>query len=189
MVILLLDFEKVYHIVKWDFLEGTMHAMGFDPTWIKSTRALYIDSWCAVGLNGTTNETFKFSRSIRQGCPLAPFLFLANCLGHVLENVLENDPLVEGISLPNSRELLIDCEFANKINLYLVGNLQNLINVKVALSLFSLAFGAQINWDKSSLFGSPISLDLLTRPWGQPQMDKAMRDDQIFRLYDRFPSL
>lgn len=65
--------------------------------------------------------------------------------------MLENDPLVEGISLPNSIQPLIDCEFVDDTDLYLAGNLQNLINVKAALTLLSLAPRARINWDKSTV--------------------------------------
>jgi hypothetical protein len=74
MVMLLLDFEKAYDRVEWGFLEGTLNKLGFNSTWISWVRALYIDSWCSVGLNGQTSDPFKLTRSIRQGCPLAPFL-------------------------------------------------------------------------------------------------------------------
>jgi hypothetical protein len=83
MVMLLLDFEKAYDRVEWSFLKGTLTQLGFNATWVTWVRALYTDSWCSVGLNGQTSNPFKLSRSIRQGCPLAPFLYLfvADSLG------------------------------------------------------------------------------------------------------------
>lgn len=87
LVLLLLDYEKAYDRVEWAYLEGTMKHMGFNQTWIQWVRALYIDAWCMTGINGQISEPFQLTRSIRQGCPLAPFLylFIADSLGHLLE--------------------------------------------------------------------------------------------------------
>ena len=41
MVVLLLDFEKAYDRVDWDFLQGTMLRFGFEDSWIKGVAALY----------------------------------------------------------------------------------------------------------------------------------------------------
>jgi hypothetical protein len=165
MIMLLLDFEKAYDMVEWDFFEGTMVALGFSPTWIAWTRALYMDSWCYVGINGLNGGSFKLSRSIRQGCPLAPFLYLfvANCLGYVLEK----DKGVEGILLPGKGNFVIDQEFADDTNLYLADNLTNLNNLKAALNLFTLASGAKINWHKSRAIW--VSLDPLAFEWGREE--------------------
>ena len=106
MILLLLDFEKAYDMVEWDFSEGTIVAPGFSPTWIAWTPTLYMDSWCYVGINGLNGGSFKLSRSICQGCPLALFLYLfvANCLGYVLEK----DKGIEGILLPSEGNFVID---------------------------------------------------------------------------------
>jgi hypothetical protein len=147
LVMLLLDYEKVYDRVEWGFLEGSLSSLGFVPTWIKWVKALYIDSWCAVGLNGQTNEPFKLSRSIRQGCPLAPFLyfFVSDCLGYMLDK----EAGVKGLKLPGNLDEVIDQEYADDTNLYLEGSLENLNHTKVALETYALASGAQINWNKS----------------------------------------
>lgn len=34
LAVLLLNFEKAYDRVDWDFLEGTLARMGFPPHWI-----------------------------------------------------------------------------------------------------------------------------------------------------------
>lgn len=52
--------QKTYNRVEWGFLEGTMKAMGFNETWIKCIRALYINLWCSVGINGTTSSTLNY---------------------------------------------------------------------------------------------------------------------------------
>jgi hypothetical protein len=143
MVMLLLDFEKAYDRVEWGFLDGTLNKLGFNSTWISWVRALYTDSWCSVGLNGQTSDPFKLTRSIRQGCPLAPFLYLfvADCLGYILEQ----DEAVTGLKLPENGGEVIDQEYADDTNLYLEGSLWNLNNTKRDLEVFASASGAKIN--------------------------------------------
>ncbi|MCO5600623.1 hypothetical protein L7F22_054738 [Adiantum nelumboides] len=74
--IMLLDFEKAYDKVDWGFLEGTLHRMGFLDAWIRGIFALYRSASAAVTIGGHVGWTFALSRIVRQGCPLAPYLFL-----------------------------------------------------------------------------------------------------------------
>lgn len=107
---------------------------------------LYADLWCSVGINELQSEPFQLSRSIRQGCPLAPFLYLfvADCLGYVLEK----DENIKGLVLPGNHKIT-DQEYADDTNLYLHGSAENLDNVKLSLELFASASRAKINWHKS----------------------------------------
>ena len=76
LAILLLDFEKAYDRMDWDLLEGTLNQFGFEDSWIRGVAGLY---WCATSqvlLARGWGPSFNLSRSIRQGCPLALFLFL-----------------------------------------------------------------------------------------------------------------
>ena len=74
LAILLLDFEKAYDRVDWDFLEGVMHMMG-PPRWIMGVAGLYRSATSVVTIIGFVGEHFQLSRSIRHRCPLAPYLF------------------------------------------------------------------------------------------------------------------
>jgi len=91
--------------------------------------------------------TFKLTRSIRQGCPLAPFLylFIADSLGHLLEN-----QSVEGLKFSESKDSVTNQEFVDDTNLYLVGTLANLNRAKEALELFAIALGSKMNRHKSN---------------------------------------
>jgi hypothetical protein len=155
MVMLLLDFEKAYDRVEWGFLDGSLLSLGFNQIWISWIRALYIDSWCVVGLSGQTSDPFKLTRSIRQGCPLAPFLYLsvADCLGYLLDQ----DETIQGLLLPGQGGVIKDQEYADNTNLYLKDSIQNLNNTKLTLETFSLASGAKINWNKSTAIWAATS--------------------------------
>ncbi|MCO5560377.1 hypothetical protein L7F22_013992 [Adiantum nelumboides] len=74
--IMLLDFEKAYDRVGWGFLEDTLHGIGFPDAWIRGISSLYRSASAAITIGGHVGRTFTLSRSVRQGCPLAPYLFL-----------------------------------------------------------------------------------------------------------------
>jgi hypothetical protein len=50
--------------------------------------ALNRDAAAMITINGQNGLIFKIERSIRQGCPLAPclFLFVADVLGYMLDD-------------------------------------------------------------------------------------------------------
>ena len=75
LVVVLLDFEKTYDRVYWNFLEAIIHDMSFNTTWIKGVSSLYKKCTQAGGVG----PQFKITRSIRQGCLLAPFFFPFVC--------------------------------------------------------------------------------------------------------------
>ncbi|MCO5613084.1 hypothetical protein L7F22_067358 [Adiantum nelumboides] len=76
IAIMLLDFEKAYDRVDRGFLEGTLHRMGFPDAWIQGISALYRSASAATTIGCHVGRSFTLSRSVRQGCPLAPYLFL-----------------------------------------------------------------------------------------------------------------
>ena len=76
LVILLLDFEKAYDRVDWAFLKAMMHCMGFSKDWIRGVALLYTVAHSQVLIDGGMGTRFAILQSVRQGCPLAPTLFL-----------------------------------------------------------------------------------------------------------------
>ena len=97
---LLLDFEKAYDRVSWKFLSQTMEKMGFHDTWIKQVMSLNINASATILVNGEQTKNFKLQRSVRQGCPLAPYLFLltVDVLGQMLQHP---EYQVQGLRLPD----------------------------------------------------------------------------------------
>ncbi|MCO5572418.1 hypothetical protein L7F22_026173 [Adiantum nelumboides] len=59
LVVLLLDFEKAYDRVDWEFLEGTIHWMGFLEIWIRGIAALYRCAHNQVLLAGACPRTLQ----------------------------------------------------------------------------------------------------------------------------------
>ncbi len=99
-------------------------------------------------MNGAAGPNFHFSRFVRQGCPLAPYLFIlaTDVLGYMLA-----DPNygVKGLSLPKGG-LIRDQTFADDMTFYLKGTPANLDRAQEVLKTFCRASGAKINWRKST---------------------------------------
>jgi uncharacterized protein YegJ (DUF2314 family) len=76
LIILMIDFEKTYDRVNWSFMKDTMKTLGFSEQWIDWTSIFYQGAEISVLLNGQPGEKFNMERGVRQGCPLAPYLYL-----------------------------------------------------------------------------------------------------------------
>ncbi|MCO5593972.1 hypothetical protein L7F22_047991 [Adiantum nelumboides] len=75
--IMLLEFEKAYDRVDSDLLEDTLSRMGFSQLWIQGISAFHRSATVAVTIGGHVGRSFTLSQSMRQSCPLAPYLFLS----------------------------------------------------------------------------------------------------------------
>ncbi|KAK2413305.1 hypothetical protein QL285_036031 [Trifolium repens] len=71
-----IDFEKAYNSVDWNFLVYMLHRFGFSDLWIRWIRACVCSGKMSVLINGSPTEEFNITRGLKQGDPLAPFLFL-----------------------------------------------------------------------------------------------------------------
>jgi hypothetical protein len=82
---LLLDFEKAFDQVSWNFLQASMLQLGFDTEWISWVMALYRGVSVTMEINKSFCPKFDLHQSFKQGCPLAPYLFLLSMdvLGHM----------------------------------------------------------------------------------------------------------
>lgn len=75
-LILFLDFYKAFDTVEHQFLFQALKIFGFGEKFISSVRMLYKDISSSVMLFPNTTKRFPVHRSVRQGCPSSPFLFL-----------------------------------------------------------------------------------------------------------------
>ena len=150
LAVLFLDFEKAYDRVDWNFMEGTLLKMGFPNNWIRGVSALYRNAHSSVLFAGDIGRRFSISRSVRQGCPLAPFLFLL--VSEAFSVYLNSQQVnIKGLALPFA-DASVDSEFADDTALYIHASQFNLVQVQKAVDDFADASGAVINWDKSSGF-------------------------------------
>jgi mannosylglycoprotein endo-beta-mannosidase len=148
LVLLLLDFEKTFDRTEWGFLFTALSKLGFNGRWIKWVCTLYHEVTSTIKINGEVGPDFQLTHSVRQGCPLAPYLFILaiDVLGHMLDDPRHG---VEGMSLPRGG-CIKDQTFVDNTTLYLKGVQPNMDKAQNVLKLFCKASGAKINWNKST---------------------------------------
>ena len=71
------DYEKTYDSVSWDFLLYMLKRSGFSSKWIMWMEGCLKSASISVLVNGSPTAEFLPQRGLRQGGPLAPFLFNA----------------------------------------------------------------------------------------------------------------
>ena len=71
-----LDFSKAYDMVDWECLFKIVDKMGFPSEFNHMVRLLFINASATVKVNGTPSLPFNNKPRVRQGCPLAPYMFL-----------------------------------------------------------------------------------------------------------------
>ncbi len=76
LVFLKLDFTKAYVKVGWDFMSLAMEKMGMAMEFINMVKLLLKNEEAIICINGSITKAFKIKRGVRQGCPLAPYLFI-----------------------------------------------------------------------------------------------------------------
>jgi len=113
LVLLILDFEKVFDHVNWDCFLALCSIVFYD-IWIQWVSTLDKLVTSSIRVNEEIGESFL---SIRQGCPLSPclFIFVTNVLNYLLCNPTYG---IHGLALP-SGDVLRDQSFAHDTTLYL----------------------------------------------------------------------
>ena len=168
LAVLFLEFEKAYDRVDWDFMEGTLLRMGFPNIWVRGVSTLYRNTNNSLLFAGDIGRRFSISRSVRQGCPLAPFLFLL--VSEAFSVHLNSQSVnIKGLALP-LENASVDSEFVDDTTLYVQASHCNLVQVQKVVDDFSDASGALINWDKSSSFwvasgDPPVNVPSLGFTW------------------------
>ncbi len=58
LVLLLLDFEKPFDRIEWNFLFTALSKLGFNSTWVRWVRTLYLHATFAIRINGEARPVF-----------------------------------------------------------------------------------------------------------------------------------
>jgi hypothetical protein len=84
------DFAKAYDSVSWSFLDYMLQRFGFGVKWRAWMKMCVCNGNLSVLVNGSPTEQVSISRGLKQGDPLAPFLFLivAEGLGSLMHKAV-----------------------------------------------------------------------------------------------------
>ena len=153
------DFAKAYDSIDWRFLWNVLRRRGFPETWVRWVKQCVTTSTFAVLVNGRPQGGWIHpQRGIRQGCPLAPLLFilavdaLAICTSQVcLHSALTG---FQSTSLPGGIPLL---QYADDTTFFIQGSTVAAQTLSIMMEIFSDFSGLRLNRAKSTLVGFGLS--------------------------------
>lgn len=146
-MLLLIDFEKAFDSVSWDFLFKTLDFFNFGSDFKKWVKMFYKNSQSCVIVNGHLSDWFYLHRGCRQGDPLSPYLFIV--CAEILAALIRNNDGIRGIRIGNV-EVLIS-QYADDTSIILDGTKTSLENCLNVLKLYANASGLCINIDKTKV--------------------------------------
>jgi exonuclease III len=144
-LLLLVDFRKAYDTLDRNYLYSSLSHLGLPPSFIASVRSLHEGSSTSLLLNGSLGSPIPLCSGVRQGCPLAPSLFILAL--EPFHRYLKTR--LPGISLSNTVSKL-NASFADDLTIML-NNYQELPIANDALRQFESLSGEAPNWNKMAL--------------------------------------
>ncbi|GKB02621.1 RNA-directed DNA polymerase, eukaryota [Tanacetum coccineum] len=102
----LVEFEKAYDSVRWDYLDDVLKKFGFGERWCGWIQGCLKSSRGSVIVNGSPTKEFQFYKGLKQGDPLSPFLFILVMESlHISFQRVVDAGMFKGISLGSSLQL------------------------------------------------------------------------------------
>ena len=145
------DFAKAYDSLDWRYLWVVLRKRGFPEEWIRWIKRCVTSHSFSVLLNGRpTGEWIRPQRGIRQGCPLAPMLFVlaADVLYNSATQACASGSLkgFQTHSQPLGIPLL---QYADDTMFFMEGSVEEAKNLSALLDVFADCSGLRLNRDKS----------------------------------------
>lgn len=108
------DFEKGYDPISWSFLDCTLFKFSFNDKWRNWIHAHVFFGNLAVLVNGYSIQEISIQRGLKQGDPLAPFLFLlvAEGLSGIFYRVVDQQIFL-GLHVRSSNLVVFHLEYAD----------------------------------------------------------------------------
>ncbi|GBG85772.1 hypothetical protein CBR_g40499 [Chara braunii] len=149
VVVAMLDLEQAYDRVNWSFVLATLEHMNVGFPFRRWVSVMYRYSTATVLVNGRRLPIFSLSRSLRQGYPLAPLLFVLHI--EVALNAMWAAPILRGLKLHDNKEILTGA-IADDLLLVAEAIPESMNAAKCVLDQYYCLSEAKVNWDKSVSF-------------------------------------
>ena len=143
-LIAMVDYEKAFDTVQWNFLFKCLKAVNFGEYFINCVKTMYEDITTSVINNGFLGTPFKPQRGIKQGCPMSTNLFVI--IVELLADRIRQNNRITGIKIGGQTFKI--SQFADDTCLYIADE-DSLQKVFDTLDLFTKCAGLKVNREKS----------------------------------------
>ena len=146
-LLMLIDFEKAFDSVSWDFLYETLKLLGFGPKMIKWITIFNTNITGYVQQCGILSQPFPINRGCRQGDPISSYLFILGA--QILQVLISENHVIKGIKI-NGKEIKLT-QFADDTTLILDGTASSLQATLNTLEIFGTLSGLRMNTEKTQM--------------------------------------
>ena len=143
-MLVLIDFEKAFDSVSWDFLFKILNIFQFGESFKKWVKMFYKNIQSCVIVNGHLSEWFNLERGCRQGAPLPSCLFIL--CAEIWAVLIRNNENIKAIKMNNT--MFVISQYADDTSI-LLGTIRSLHNCMKVLKLYASASGLCINMEKN----------------------------------------
>lgn len=144
-IVLSLDAEKPFDLVRWDFLYLVMKRLGFCNDFINYIQALYSFLTARIKINGSLSNPINLQHGCRQGCPANLFnLFIES-----LVQAIHQETTLKGIQI--GREEYKVCLCADDVMVTLADPDSGLLMLMRMLETYGTYSGYVLNVHKTQV--------------------------------------
>ncbi|KAB1207150.1 hypothetical protein CJ030_MR7G011471 [Morella rubra] len=146
------DIEKAYDRMEWKLILVAMKCFGFAPHFVGWIEQCLSSASCSILLNGTPLGLIKPTRGLRQGDPMAPFLFIIG--SEVFSRIwmrAEADHSIHGICIARSAPPITHLLFVDDLLLFTRATSSEAHVVMQCLTKYAGWSGQQLNVCKSTV--------------------------------------
>lgn len=161
-----LDFYKAYDTIIREFLYAVLQAFGLGAGFLMWVKLLLTNTGACTLINGYMSAKYAYTAGVRQGCPLAPqlYLFVAQALLSFLK--------AKGFGVNVHGQHITASQFADDAQVYLPSATE-LPRFQAAMDTFAAASGQRLNVAKSLLL--PIGRGARLALWTQHFSDQLQQ--------------
>lgn len=155
-IIIFLDQQKAFDRVEWEWVDFVLEKFNFGGKFRQWIKMLLYDAITCIKTNGHVSKYFSITRSARQGCPIAPLIYILQA--EPMACAIRGNKEIEGIQIPGEGGKSIEtklCMFADDTQLF-NKNEKSVEKSFDVLTLYEKASGSKLNFDKTKglLIGS-----------------------------------
>ena len=160
----LLDLRKAYDTLDRAFLFRSLLHLGLPTPFIEMIQNLHTNSAMHLYINGSLGSSIPLASGVRQGCPIAPQLFI--CAIELFHRFASSKLPEIALPLPNASRKLLSC-YADDITIYF-NKLSSLPMISACLEEFADVSNERPNLNKCAIIPlgpacdlpPPVSLDI-----------------------------
>lgn len=168
-ILMKLDVCKAFDRLEWSFILQVVERAGLAGLLSRFLKASFSTASSHVVLNGRPTQAIRLARSVRQGCPLSPLVFILayDSLNHVIKDAVARQALV-GVFFPEWGYADPQSMYADDSDLLIEAQMEYVMESKRILQCFGAASGLHCVWEPTKaafIPGGPPPLIFWLLPW------------------------